>query len=443
MDVDLDGVLAGLIQIGFGLLKAGVLGYFFPFAVVHGMLAGIGLIIAIKQIPHALGYDANPEGDLSFVEREGGTALSALNEMLAFVHPGAALISVGSLAILISWEQSVISRHRWLGMIPGPVVAVLFATCCQLLLSSSQVLQLSASHLVSVPVASNFGEFTRMFAFPDFTGQIGNPAVWGTALTIAVVASIETLLSVEAIDKMDPRKRTTPTNRELVAQGVGNTVSGLVGGLPITQVIVRSTVNLQAGARSRKSTVSHGLLLFGCIVLLPTQLNQIPLAGLAAVLLITGYKLAKPALFLSIWRSGYEQFLPFVVTVLGVVFVDLLVGVGLGMAVAVLILLQRSYSNSHFLHMHEDRVDGGERVLTMLLAEEVTFLNKAAIKKELDQVPDDTTVVIDQSKCVYMNHDVMELIADFVKVAPTRGIQVQVIDRDRAPRVAKSLMEVA
>lgn len=425
-------VLAGLLQISFGLLRAGVLGYFFPSAVIHGMLTGIGLIIILKQIPHAIGYDADPIGDLAFHEFDGGTTLSALTEMFGFLHPGVVLISLSALAILISWEQPTIARHRWLGLVPGPVVAVLFGVACQLVLAANApTLALAEPQLVSVPVASSIKEFMGLFVLPDFS-QIGNPAIWTLAATLAVVASIETLLSVEAIDKMDPLKRVTPTNRELFAQGVGNTVSGLIGGLPITQVIVRSTVNVQAGARSRVSAISHGVLLFVCIATMPHVLNLIPLAVLAAVLLLTGYKLAKPALFKSMWRYGPEQFSPFIVTVAGVVFTDLLTGVGLGMAVAILILLQRNYRNSHFLNLQEGRAGNDNRVVTvtMRLAEEVTFLNKGAIKKELSRVPDNCTLVIDQRNCVYVNHDIAEIIADFVKIAPSRGIAVKIHERD-------------
>jgi len=425
-------VIAGVLQVGFGLLRAGVLGYFFPSAVIHGMLTGIGLIIILKQIPHALGYDTNPEGELSFSESDGGTTLSALLEMLAFVHPGVMLISLVSLAILVAWDRPAFARHRILGLVPGPVVAVLFAVSACLLLQNAPGLALADSHLVSVPVASTLGEFAGLFMLPDFS-QLANPAVWTVGVTLALVASIETLLSVEAIDKMDPLKRTTPTNRELVAQGVGNTLSGMIGGLPITQVIVRSSANVQSGARSKASTIMHGLLLLICIASVPHLLNMIPLAVLAAVLLVTGYKLAKPALFKAMWRFGPEQFLPFIITVCGVVFTDLLMGVAMGMAVALFILLQCNYRNSHFLNMQEKRTSNDRRYVTMRLAEEVTFLNKAAIKKELTQIPDNSVLVIDQSNCVYVNHDVAEIIADFVKIAPSRGIVVQIVERTRRP----------
>ncbi len=417
-------VLAGMIQIALGILRAGVLGHFFPSSVISGMLTGIGVIIILKQIPHALGYDSNPEGDMNFTEVDGGTTFSALSEMMGAIHPGVVLISVVSLLILMLWETSLIKRRQWLSFLPGPVVAVVFAVLAQLGLSDTGGLDLGADHLVTVPVADSFSGFLGLFSLPDFA-QLSNPTVWTVAVTLAIVASLETLLSVEAIDKMDPLKRTTPTNRELIAQGVGNSVSGLIGGLPVTQVIVRSTVNMQTGAVSKMSAILHGLLLLLCIALVPHVLNLIPLGVLAAVLLLTGYKLAKPALFAAMWRAGLQQFLPFIVTVAGVVFTDLLTGVGLGMAVAIVILLQQSYANSHFLHRSERQADAEQLTVTLRLAEEVTFLNKGAIKKELNTLPENCTVIIDQRNCVHLDHDVEEIIQDFTAIAASRGILVK------------------
>lgn len=417
-------VIGGVLQVILGVARAGVLGYFFPAAVIQGMLTGIGIIIILKQIPHALGYDTNPIGDMGYAEIDGGTVFSAFAEMLDFIHPGALLISLASLAILVAWEMPRVARHRILGMVPGPVMAVGFAVACQMLFSGLSTFALRDSQLVSVPVASSLAEFRALFVSPDYS-QIANPAIWTVALTIAAVASIETLLSVEAVDRLDPQKRVTPTNRELVAQGVGNSMSGLIGGLPVTQVIVRSSANVQAGARSKASAISHGVLLLICVATVPHWLNLIPLGVLAAVLLVTGYKLAKPALFRKMWGYGGEQFVPFIVTVLGVVFTDLLLGVGMGMAVALIILLQWSFRNSHFLHIEKGETEAHRPVVTMHLAEELTFLNKGAIREQLDNVPDNSVLVIDQSKCVYLNHDVAEIIDDFIKVAPERGIEVE------------------
>ncbi|MCP5144611.1 MAG: SulP family inorganic anion transporter [Gammaproteobacteria bacterium] len=421
-------VRAGMIQVVFGILRAGVLGHFFPSAVIHGMLSGIGIIIFLKQIPHALGYDADPEGDMGFIEADGGTTLSALVEMFGNIHPGAVVLTIISLAILIGWDHPRVKGNRWLSMVPGPVVAVVAAVLGYLATGAIPSLALDDSHLVNVPVATSLSEFAGLFTQPDFS-RIFDASIWTVAITIAVVASLETLLSVEATDKMDPYKRATPTNRELLAQGVGNTVSGLLGGLPITQVIVRSTVNVQSGARTRLSAIVHGVLLLLCIASVPHLLNMIPLAVLAAMLLVTGLKLAKPSLFKSMWKAGTHQFVPFIVTVAGVVFTDLLTGVGLGMAVAVIVILQCSYRNSHFLAKQEGETSSHRHIISLQLAQEVTFLNKGAIRKELAQVPDNSLLVIDLSHCVYLNHDVAEIIDDFVRSASARGITVEIIER--------------
>lgn len=423
--------LAGLLQVVLGVLRAGVLGYFFPSSVISGMLTGIGLIIVLKQIPHAFGYDSDPEGDLSFQQPDGGTTLSALGDMLGNIHPGALLVAAVSLGLLILWESPLVKSRPRLAALPGPVVAVVAAIALQQALTGAGALAIQGSHLVNVPVASDFGEFLTFFTVPDFSHAL-DPKVWAVALTLAVVASLETLLSVEAIDKLDPEKRVTPTNRELVAQGIGNSVSGLIGGLPVTQVIVRSSVNVQTGARTQLSAILHGVLLLLFVALVPQALNMIPLAVLAAVLLVTGYKLARPALFRAMWAHGAEQFVPFIVTVVGVVFIDLLVGVGLGMVAAVVLLLQRNYLNSHFLHI-EEADDDARHLVTMRLAEEVSFLNKGAIRRELDRIPANSRVVIDQSSCVFMNHDVRELIEEFVAVAPSRSIEVERVEAVTEP----------
>jgi MFS superfamily sulfate permease-like transporter len=436
-------MIAGLMQIALGVLRAGVLGYFFPTAVIHGMLCGIGLIIVLKQIPHALGYDANPEGDLAFVEQDGGTTLSALVEMLGQVSPQVAFVSLTGIAILLLWDRVLASRHKLFKLLPGPLAAVAFGVGYQIAtLAWAPGWAIDATHLVAVPVIAGFDGLANLLVMPDFS-LLGSSEIYMVAATIAVVASLETLLSVEATDKMDPLKRTTPTNRELVAQGVGNTVSGLLGGLPITQVIVRSSANVMAGAQSRASTIIHGVLLLVCVALLPTVLNMIPLGVLAAVLLLTGYKLAQPALFRRMWTHGHEQFLPFIVTVLGVVFTDLLTGVGLGMAVGIMIILQRNYLNSHFLHIQQADTRLGRHLVTMRLAEEVTFLNKGAIKKELSQIPDGSVVVIDRSNCVYVNHDINETIADFIKTAPARAIEVRIVEAPVLERKVEPLRVAA
>jgi MFS superfamily sulfate permease-like transporter len=421
--------LAGLIQIGLGLLRAGVLGYFFPSSVINGMLTGIGIIIILKQIPYAFGFLTPSDSNMLPFSNDGSGTIAALFDILNFVHPGVMLISLVSVVLLIVWERPWVKQNKLLGGLPGPVVAVVVAVILQLGFSGLEVLALTPDYLVSVPVAGSVAEFVGLFTLPDFS-QLTNPAIWTVAFTLAIVASIETLLCVEAIDKLDPQKRTTPTNRELIAQGVGNSVSGLIGGLPLTQVIVRSSANLQARAASKLSAILHGFLLLICIAAVPTLLNKIPLGVLAAVLIVTGYKLAKPKLFKAMWSHGLEQFLPFVITVAGVVFTDLLTGVALGMAAAIIMLLQRNYLNSHFLHIKESATAEGRTIITMRLAEEVTFLNKGAIKKQFDNVPNGSVVIIDKSPCVFINHDVQEYLQEFAATAAERDISVEFIENE-------------
>jgi len=316
-------VLSGIFQLIIGFARGGSIAYFFPSSVIYGMLSGIGIIIFIKQIPHAFGYDKDPEGDFEFMQVDGQNTFSELYNMIDFISPGALIIASVSLAILLLWEMDFMKKHRVFQLVQGPVVAVTTGVVLNLLFENMEGLRLRGDQLVSVPVASNMSEFFASFTFPDFTA-LTNPQVYITGLVIAVVASLETLLCVEATDKQDPYKNVTPTNRELKAQGVGNILSGLVGGLPITQVIVRSSANMQAGGKSKLSAILHGLFLLVSIMLIPNILNLIPLATLAAVLFVVGYKLAKPAIFKKMYSQGKGQFIPFVITILGIVFIDLL-----------------------------------------------------------------------------------------------------------------------
>jgi MFS superfamily sulfate permease-like transporter len=423
-------VLAGVLQIVLGVARAGVLGYFFPNSVIKGMLAGIGIIIILKQLPHLVGYDADPIGDLDFRQADGNTTLSALGSMMQHVESSALWLGLGSLALLSVWDRWIKPRASALRLVPAALAAVVGGIACQALaMHFAPGLALAASHLVAVPVADGWQGFFALFTHPDWS-RIADPAVLSTAATLAVIASLETLLCVEATDKLDPQKRVTPTNRELVAQGSGNMISGLLGGLPVTQVIVRSSANIQAGAKSRLSTVLHGALLLVCIALVPKVLNLIPLAVLAAVLIVVGYKLAQPALFRSMYALGATQFVPFVVTVGGVVLTDLLTGIAAGMTVALLFLLRRSYLNSHFLHIERRDTPDRQQTVTLRLAEEVTFLNKGAILKELSGITNGSHVVIDLRNCVSVDQDVREIIDDFRSSAGARAISVHVIRRE-------------
>lgn len=422
-------VFAGAIQIALGAARAGVIAYFFPSSVIKGMLAGIGIIIILKQIPHALGHDSDPEGDLAFAQPDGDTTISAFNSMLGDFEPSAILISVTALVILLAWETKAIKQLAISKVVQGPLVAVTTGVLIQWLSARfAPSFALEPSHLVEVPVASSWADLTGFLTFPDWS-QIGNPAIYVTAITLAVVASLETLLCVEATDKLDPQRRITPTNRELVAQGVGNMTSGIIGGLPVTQVIVRSSANILSGGRTKVSAIIHGSLLLAAVVLLPTILNMVPLAVLASILFVVGYKLAKPSIFRDMWDQGPAQFAPFVVTVLGIVFTNLLLGIGLGMAVAVIIILERNYRDSHFMHMTE-REDGSGHHVSFVLSEEVSFLNKGAIIRSLADIPNDTHVRIDCSNSAHIDHDILEAISEFEESAPRRNITVERIEQN-------------
>ncbi len=420
-------VLAGIFQIIMGLLKGGVIGYYFPSSVIKGMLSGIGIIIFLKQIPHAFGYDADYEGDLAFKQPDGETTLSALVNMMDYISPGAVIVSVISLAILISWEMYFTHKHKFFRLVQGPLVAVIAGIIYQLVSARFfPELSIRTDHLVNVPVAESLAGFFSQFTFPAFS-HITNAEVWVVAITLAVVASLETLLCVEATDKLDPKKRTTNTNRELMAQGAGNVLSGLIGGLPITQVIVRSSANIQSGAQTKLSAILHGFFLLLFVALIPNVLNMIPLAVLASILFVVGYKLAKPSLFKQMYRLGMSQFLPFIVTILGIVFTDLLRGIGLGLLVAIVVLLRNSLKNSHFLH--KEVSNNGEKKVKMTLAEEVSFLNKGAILRTLNKLPEGTELTIDMSKSVSIDYDVLEIIDNFKKTADEKGIKMSLINR--------------
>ncbi|NJB72509.1 MFS superfamily sulfate permease-like transporter [Saonia flava] len=419
-------VLGGIIQILFGVLRLGIIGYYFPSSVIKGMLTGIGIIIILKQIPHFFGYDSDPEGDWAFFQVDGENTFSEIINTINHISPGATIIALIGLFILILWEKVLKKKGKIFELIQGPLVAVVVGIIYYILTNGNETLAISPQHLVSVPVPEDASSFIAQFSFPNF-GVIGNPEIWITGFTIALVASLETLLCVEATDKLDPHKRVTPTNRELLAQGTGNIISGMIGGLPITQVIVRSSANIQSGGQSKLSAIVHGFFLLISVILIPSLLNMIPLSVLAAILFLVGYKLAKPTLFKTMYKLGWKQFIPFIITILGIVFVDLLWGIGLGLVVGIIVILIKSYQNSHFLHI-EDKSNGKHRI-KMTLAEEVTFINKGAILKELDSLPEDTYLEIDLIKTRYLDHDIIEILDDFGIKAKERNIDIKLISK--------------
>lgn len=419
-------ILAGMIQIIMGFAKAGFIAYFFPSSVIKGMLTGIGLLIILKQIPHALGYDNDLVGDLSYFQADGETTLTSISSAVNAFTPGAILISTLSLAVLIFWETVLTKKHKIFQLIQGPVVVVLMGIVMNLLFQSHILnFSLAPDHLVRIPVANNLIEFFKQFTFPDFTA-ITHLQVWKTAIVLAIVASLETLLCVEATDKLDPFKRVTPTNRELKAQGLGNVVSGLCGGLPITQVIVRSSANIAFGGKTKLSTILHGIFLLISAATIAKFLNLIPLASLAAVLIVVGYKLAKPVLFKQLYQLGTEQFIPFMATVLGILATDLLKGICIGMAFGIFYTLRHSYRNAYYM---KDTItkENEHAVHHLVLAEEVSFFNKASIIQALDAIPSHSKVIIDCSNSKSIAYDVVEYLRDYRVNAKRKNIAVETI----------------
>lgn len=433
-------VIAGIIQIILGFMKAGVIGYYFPSSVIKGMLSAIGIIIFLKQIPHAFGYDADPQGDLAFMQVDGQNTFSELLNMINFISPGALIISAFSLGVLILWEQPFMKSKAIFKIIQGPLIVVLAGIGLNLFFRQYGNLSLGAEQIVSIPVAESLGGFLNLFTMPDFS-QWNNPSVYVIALTIAVVASLETLLCVEATDKLDPERRVTPTNRELFAQGVGNMFSGLIGGLPVTQVIVRSSANIQSGGKSKASAFFHGILLLVCAMAIPGILNLIPLASLAAILLVVGYKLAKPSLFIEMYKKGRIQFINFSVTIVGIVFTDLLIGIGLGLLVSVFHILWNNYKLPY--HFDPNAHEKGKAV-KIELAEDVSFLNKASIQRALSLLPEKSSVIIDAIRTRTIHPDVLEIFEDFKQHAAVEDIHVEIngLDDLGVSNSLKSLFEI-
>ncbi|WP_375427729.1 SulP family inorganic anion transporter [uncultured Sphingomonas sp.] len=412
-------MLAGVMQVAFGLTRGGVLAEFVPSSVITGMLAAIGLILILKQIPHALGYDGDYGGDFEFFQADGYNTFSSIwRAARESTTTGAVLIAGVSLAFLFWWDKAR-PKEGPLRFLPGPLVVVIIGVVGNWLLGLlAPTSRLGRDHLVEVPVAGSFGEFTGLFSLPDF-GQVGNLAVWTTALTLAIVASLESLLSVKAVDELDPKRRTTDKNRELFAQGSGNIVSGLLGGLPLTSVIVRSSANVDSGAESKLSTMLHGAWLLLSVALIPAVLNLIPLAALAAVLIATGYKLTKPALFVARYKQGWTQFVPFVVTILAILFTDLLIGIGIGLAVGFAFVIARNFRTAITF-----ACDGNDCLIRA--RRNLYFIHKYELQRELGRVTDGADLLIDLSSTSYVDLDNVEIINAFIKGAGYRGITVKV-----------------
>jgi carbonic anhydrase/SulP family sulfate permease len=415
-------VIAGVMQIGLGLARAGTIAAFFPSSVIKGLLAAIGVILILKQIPHVLGHDTDPDGEMAFEQPDHENTFSEFGEMLFDMHPGAAVIGLASVVLLIAWEKY---RPLKKSVVPAPLVVVLMGIGLSLLFRAVGGRWLiEPSHLVQVPVAESLAEFRSFLILPDFS-QWMNPAIYSAALAIALVASLETLLNLEAVDKIDPKQRSSPPSRELLAQGVGNIAVGLLGGIPITSVIVRGSVNINAGGQTKLAAIFHGVLLLICVIFLPAWLNLIPLSCLAAILLVTGIKLASPELLRQMWNQGRYQFIPFIVTVIAIVLTDLLIGILIGLAISISFILNSNLRRPvrRFVEKHL----GGD-VLHIELANQVSFLNRAALAKVLDNVPRGGQVLLDAQSTDYIDPDVLALIREFKDhKAQARGIKTSFI----------------
>ncbi len=420
-------VLAGVIQLALGYMKAGIIGLYFPSSVIKGMLAAIGLILILKQIPYFFGVGEYAFGEMQYQEPDGGNTFSALWHALSQIHPGASLAGILSLSVLILWSQPFFKKLRIAKVVPGALLAVVLGVVVNLIFQQFiPAWVIDGKQLVSIPNISDPEVAATAFAFPDFSG-LTDPVVWRIAAVVALIASLETLLSVEAVDKMDPHKRHTPNNRELKAQGVGNILAGLAGGLPMTAVIVRSTANISSGSRTKMSAFYHGVLLLICVVAIPFILNLIPLASLAAVLLVVGYKLSKPALYREQFGMGWNQFLPFIVTIVAILFTDLLVGIIIGMTIGVFFILRANYKTPYF-YQSDEHPENGRKKITITLSEHVSFLNKASLQLTLDHLPANSKVVIDGSLCREIDLDALSIIKDFSVAARERNIDLSLKD---------------
>lgn len=411
-------VIAGVLQIIFGFIKAGILGDYVPATVIKGMLAAIGIILILKQLPHLVGYNSNYEGDETFIQQDNQNTFSEIIAATRFIIPLALIIGILGIAIQIVWDKVLVKKGKLFQLIPAPLIVVIAGIGInQWAIAAHPSWTIAQSHLVSIPVAQSATEFTSFFRFPSFE-FITNPQVWITAATIAIVASLETLLNIEAADDLDPYQRVTPTNRELKAQGVGNLVSGMLGGIPVTSVVVRTSVNINAGAKSKTSAILHGLLLLICVAFIPSILNLIPLSALAAILIYTGFKLAKPSLFKSFYKKGWDQFMPFVVTIIAILFTDLLTGIIIGSLVGLFFVLRSNFRSAVFVVNDENKY-------LFRLRKDVSFLNKPIIKNKLERVPEGSFVMIDAARADFIDKDVIEVIEDFMKHAHLKNIRVE------------------
>lgn len=412
-------VIAGVFQILMGIFKLGIIGDYIPNSVIKGMLAAIGIILILKQLPHLVGYDKNFEGDETFIQVSGENTFSAVLNSLNHITPLAVFIGITGIAILIFYETKFIKSKKIFQLLSGPLVVVIMGILFHYFLSDiPSVLSIKQADLVNIPVAKSTKEFISFFHLPNWS-FITNKDVWITAVTLALVASLETLLGLEAVDKLDPFQRFSPPNRELIAQGCGNIVSGMLGGLPLTSVIVRSSANVNAGAKTKMSAIFHGILIFVCVAFLPNVLNLIPKAALAAILIFTGYKLAKVSIFKDYYKNGWEQFMPFVITVLAIVMTDLLKGVLIGIAVGIFFIIRSNFRTAIFTV-----VDNNNYFIR--LRKDISFFSKARLKVIFENIPENASVIIDLTKAEFIDKDIIDTINEFKINAVVKNITISI-----------------
>ncbi|AEA43136.1 SulP family inorganic anion transporter [Fluviicola taffensis] len=408
-------VFAGIFQLILGIIKAGFISFYFPNVVIKGMLAAIGLLIIFKQIPHAIGYDKDFEGDESFFQADGHNTFSELFYSLNYISIPAVVICLVSVLVLILWDKKFIQK-TFLKFVPGPLIVVLIGIIATISLQETSW-NLIPKHRVDLGI--NGKSFGELFTFPDFS-QLGNYKLYLTAATLAVVASLETLLSLDAADKLDNKKRITSGNRELLAQGFGNIASGLIGGLPVTQVVVRTSANVNSGGTNKLATIFHGVLIAVAVLSIPHVFSFVPYASLAAILIMVGFKLAKPTLFKKVFKEGWLQFIPFIVTIIGILLTDLLIGISIGLGVSFLVILYYNFKLSHYLSVEDD-------IYHIRLTEHMTFLNKASLIETLLKIPNNVKVIIDESKAKFIANDIIESIEDFKIRAQDKNIEIEII----------------
>jgi len=412
-------VIAGVLQLLLGFLRAGVIGDYIPNSVIRGMLASIGFVLILKQFPHLIGYDKDYSGDETFIQFDHNNTFSELINSVNNITPIALIIGVLSILILLIWDRPLLKKNKFFKNLPGPLVVVIVGILINVFFTTPGTrFSLNIHQLVNLPIASDFSSFASFFMFPKWE-YLNNADVWTVGLTIALVASIETLLGIEAVDKLDPLKRRTPANRELKAQGVGNIVSGLLGGLPLTSVIVRGSANVEAGAKSKFSAVMHGMLILISVLFIPGLLNKIPLSALAAILIMTGYKLVKPAIFKALYQKGWDQFIPFIVTLVAILFTDLLIGIIIGTVVALFSLINSNFKSAVMV-VHDDNK------YLVRFRKDISFLNKPIVKERLESVPAEAYVLIDMSRADFIDKDIIDVVNDFLQHAHLKNIRVEV-----------------